>query len=339
MSEDRAADLERAQGTVDGDGGRDGGRTAPRARMEALLLAEAAEHAHASRAGNTHRAYASDWGQFTAWCAEARRTALPASPRTVVMYLTVHAQRLKVSTLQRRLSAISACHKAAGHPTPTADPGVRQVWRGIVRTHGRRPQEATPTGTDTVRQVLAVLDDSIGGLRDKALLLLAYAGAFRRSELVALDVADVEEVEEGLIATILRSKTDQEGRGRRIGIPRGEHPETCPVRAYRAWLHAAGIVDGPVFRPIDRHGNVKPDRLRAQAVSIVLKRGAERAGLDPELFSSHSLRSGHVIQAARHGVAEEVIMAQTGHRSVTMPRRYIREGTLFSENSAASLGL
>jgi integrase len=307
--------------------------------MEALLLAEAAEHAYASRAGNTHRAYASDWGQFTTWCAGVGRAALPASPRTVVLYLTSHAQRLKVSTLQRRLSAISACHKAAGHPSPTTDPGVRQVWRGIVRSHGRRPHEATPTGTDTVRQVLEHLDDSVCGRRDRALLLLAYAGAFRRSELVALDVADIEEVDEGLIATILRSKTDQEGRGRRIGIPRGEHQETCPVRAYHAWLEAAGITEGPVFRPIDRHGNVKADRLRAQAVSIVLKRGAERAGLDPQLFSSHSLRSGHVIQAARHGVTEEVIMAQTGHRSVVMPRRYIREGTLFSENSAAALGL
>lgn len=312
---------------------------AQQAQMEALLLAQAAEHSYAARAGNTHRAYASDWGQFTAWCAAARRRPLPASPRTVVLYLTAEAQRLKVSTLQRRLSAISACHKAAGHPTPTADPGVRQVWRGIVRTQGRRPHEATPTGTETVRQVLATLDDSLGGLRDRAVLLLAYAGAFRRSELVALDVADLEEVEEGLIATIRRAKTDQEGRGRRVGIPRGEHAETCPVQAYRAWVEAAGIVDGPVFRPIDRHGNVKPDRLRAQAVSIVLKRAAERAGLDAELFSSHSLRSGHVIQAARHGVAEEVIMAQTGHRSVVMPRRYIREGTLFSENSAAALGL
>jgi integrase len=141
------------------------------------------------------------------------------------------------------------------------------------------------------------------------------------------------------VVTILRSKTDQQAVGRKVGIPYGEHPDSCPVRAYDAWLAASGTTAGPVFCPIDRFGRLRPQRLRAQAVSIVLKRAAQRAGLDPALFSSHSMRSGHVIQAARGGVAEEVIMAQTGHRSVVMPRRYIREGSLFRENSAAALGL
>lgn len=305
----------------------------------AALLAEAEEHARAARASNTRRAYASDFKQFAAWCTAHGRSPMPASPQTIIAYLTDHATRLKVSTLQRRLAAISEVHKAAGRPTPTADAQLRQVWQGIVRTHGRRPQEAAPTGTDTIRQLLATLTDDLAGIRDRALVLLCYAGAFRRSELVALDVEDVEQVPEGLVITILQSKTDQQKVGRKIGLPYGEHADTCPVRALNAWLEASGVTEGAIFCPIDRFGRPRPQRLRGQAVSIVLKRCALRAGLDPTLFSSHSMRSGHVIQAARQGVTEEVIMAQTGHRSVIMPRRYIREGSLFRENSAASLGL
>lgn len=305
----------------------------------ATLLAEAEEYAGAARAGNTRRAYASDFKQFSSWCQAHGRPYMPASPETIIAYLTDQAGKLKVSTLQRRLAAISEVHKAAGRPTPTADARLRQVWQGIIRTYGRRPDEVAPIGTDTIRELLATLDDDPTGIRDRAIVLLCYAGAFRRSELVLLDVQDVEQVEEGLVITVHRSKTDQQAVGRRIGIPYGEHTDTCPVRAYQAWLESSGITEGPLFRPIDRFGRLKHQRLRAQAVSLVLKRCAERAGLDPNLFSSHSMRSGHVIQAARRGASEEVIMAQTGHRSVVMPRRYIREGSLFRENSAASLGL
>lgn len=315
----------------------------------ATLLAEAEEFAGAARAGNTRRAYASDFKQFSNWCQAHGRPHMPASPETIIAYLTDQAGTLKVSTLQRRLAAISEVHKAAGRPTPTADARLRQVWQGIIRTYGRRPDEVAPVGTDTIRELLATLDDDLTGIRDRAIVLLCYAGAFRRSELVLLDVEDVEQVEEGLVVTVHRSKPEEpraaprkaDGAtvGRRIGIPYGEHDDTCPVRAYRAWLEASGITEGPLFCPIDRFGRLKHQRLRAQAVSLILKRCAERAGLDPNLFSSHSMRSGHVIQAARHGASEEVIMTQTGHRSVVMPRRYIREGSLFGENSAAALGL
>lgn len=168
-------------------------------------------------------------------------------------------------------------------------------------------------------------------MRDRALILSGFAGAFRRSELVALDVADLAFTRDGLTVTLRRSKTDQEGQGRKIGIPYGANPDSCPVRVVQAWLKAAAIADGPVFRSINRHGRVLPGRLAPADVARVVKKLAERAG--------HSLRAGHATAAAVAGASERSIMNQTGHRSVQMVRRYIRDGSLFRENSAGKLGL
>jgi integrase len=182
------------------------------------------------------------------------------------------------------------------------------------------------------------LPDSLLGIRDRALLLVGFAGAFRRSELVGLDVADVEFKREGLVVTLERSKTDQEGAGRKIGIPYGSNPATCPVRALQAWLEASATTEGALFRTMNRHGHVK-DRLSGQGVAIVVKRCAEAAGLNPDDYAGHSLRSGLATSAAAAGVSERAIMNQTGHKSVNMVRRYIREGSLFRENAAAGVGL
>lgn len=161
----------------------------------------------------------------------------------------------------------------------------------------------------------------------------------RRSELVALDIADVTETHDGLIVNVRRSKTDQEGEGREIGIPYGSNPSTCPVRAFRAWLVSSEIEDGPLFRPVNRHGRLGRQRLSDQAVALVVKRTAEAAGLDPTLVAGHSLRSGMATSAAQAGATEAQIMRQTGHKSLPVLRRYIRRGSLFNDNVAARLGL
>ncbi len=177
------------------------------------------------------------------------------------------------------------------------------------------------------------------GVRDRAMVLLGFAGAFRRSELVALDVEDCTFGKDGLTITLRRSKTDQDGAGRKVGIPYGSNPDTCPVRTIQTWLEMAGIDSGPLFRSINRHGKVREGRLSGIDVSRVVKKLARRAGLDPAKYGGHSLRAGHATSAAIAGATERSIMKQTGHRSVQMVRRYIRDGSLFRENSAGKLGL
>jgi len=250
---------------------------------------------------------------------------------------------LKASTLQRRLSAISQAHQVAGLETPTRNAMVMLVWAGIRRTHGSAQEGKAPALVEDLRTMVAAMAPRRRGqpwqlleLRDRALLLLGFAGAFRRSELVALDVEDLAFSRAGLAVHLRRSKTDQEGEGRRIGIPRGQQPETCPVAALQAYLKAADIETGAVFRGTN-HGRIQQSRLSDQSVALVVKRRAEAVGLDPEQLAGHSLRAGLATSAAAAGASERSIMAQTGHRSVTMVRRYIREGELFHPGNAASV--
>ncbi len=299
----------------------------------------ARDYAQQARAANTRRAYRADWADFTAWCRDRRLTALPATPETVVLYLSDLAMSRKTSTLQRRLSAISQAHKAADLETPTGHHAVRAVWSGIRRVKGTAQEGKAPAVTRDLRAMVATLPGTLPGLRDRALLLLGFAGAFRRSELAGLDIADVTTTRDGLVVDLRRSKTDQEGEGRRIGIPYGSRPGTCPVRAVQDWLAAAKIASGPLFRGVNRHGQVGKTRLSDRAVALIVKRAAAAAGLDPARYAGHSLRAGLATSAAAAGVSERAIMAQTGHKSLPMVRRYIREGSLFNENAAAEVGL
>jgi integrase len=187
--------------------------------------------------------------------------------------------------------------------------------------------------------MVSATDAGLIGTRDRALLLLGFAGAFRRSELVRLDIEDCAFGKDGLTVTLRRSKVDQEGIGRKVGIPYGSNPETCPVHTVQAWTEHAGIGTGALFRSINRHGQLQPGRLSAIDVARVVKKVAERAGLDAAKYAGHSLRAGHATSAAIAGSSERSIMNQTGHRSVQMVRRYIRDGSLFRENSATKLGL
>ena len=187
--------------------------------------------------------------------------------------------------------------------------------------------------------MVTALPDGILGTRDRALLLVGFSSACRRSELVGLDHQDVQPTSDGLVLTLRRSKTDQEGAGRSIGVPYGSDPNTCPVRSLAAWLDASGITAGPIFRPINRHGHVGSSRLSDRSVALIVKKYAAAAGLGPQHYSGHSLRAGLATSAAAAGASERAIMAQTGHRSAAMVRRYIRDGSLFRENAAAVVGL
>ena len=302
-------------------------------------LDQAREFARHSKAENTLRGYRADWRDFCGWCESHAASPLPASPETVAAYIAECAGRLKVGSIQRRLNAIAEAHKALGLESPTHHAMVTNTMKGIRRTKGTAPVQKTPTLTDDIRAMVDATDTGIIGIRDRALLLLGFAGAFRRSELVGLDISDCAFGKDGLTVTLRRSKTDQDGAGRKIGIPYGSNPETCPVRTVQTWIEQADIADGPLFRSIHRHGRIQPGRLAGADVARIVKKLAVRAGLDPAKYAGHSLRAGHATAAAIAGASERSIMNQTGHRSVQMVRRYIRDGSLFRENSAGKLGL
>jgi site-specific recombinase XerD len=307
-------------------------------------LDQVREYIRASKAENTLRGYQSDWRAFCAWCETRALCPMPATAETVAAFIAACAGHLKVGSVQRRLNAIAEAHKAMGLESPTHNATVRNTMKGIRRTKGVAPAQKTAALTADIRTMVDAADGGTIGARDRALILLGFAGAFRRSELVGLDVDDCAFGKDGLTVTLRRSKTDQAGAGRKIGIPYGSNPETCPVRTMQAWIEQAALSGGPgsagpVFRSINRHGQVQPGRLSGIDVARVVKKLAQRAGLDAAKYAGHSLRAGHATSAAIAGASERSIMNQTGHRSVQMVRRYIRDGSLFRENSAGKLGL
>lgn len=314
----------------------------PVAPQEIGLPIPAAERAHEyarrSRSSSTIRCYATDWADFTAWCGLNEMIPLPAEAKTVALYISDLAEDHKPSTIQRRLSAISQAHQIRGFDSPTKNEAVRSVLKGIRRTLGTAPAEKAPLLASDIREMVAGLPDSLLGCRDRALLLLGFAGAFRRSELVGLNVEDVTFSEDGMVILLRRSKTDQEGQGRKVGIPLLPHSEACPVAAVRRWLEVSGIESGPLFRRIAIGGRLQPQRLCAGWVAATVKRRLP-GGRDAARFAGHSLRAGFVTSAAVGGASVKAIMRQTGHRSLETVMRYMREASLFKGNALGSTGL
>src|SRR3981081_447418 len=264
-------------------------------------LAAAIDLAKAEKASSTRKAYGTDFRLFKVYCDAKGVSALPASPETVAAYLATEAQNAKPSTIGRRVAAIRYAHKLGGLETPTDAEGVKATMRGIRRTFGGARIKKSPAVAAKMHRMVATGPKGLAGLRDRALLLLGFAGAFRRSELVALDVADIAETETGLLVTIRGSKTDQERQGVTIAIARGDI--ACPVKALRAWLDAAGIEAGPIFRPIDKAGTGRDSRLVCLPGPNFIKASAARAGFDASTFSGHSLRSGFLTSAAAKGAS------------------------------------
>lgn len=314
---------------------------------------------------NTWRAYTADWRHWSTWADGQALVALPAEPMDVARYLVAHAGGLTVGTLTRRLSAISKAHALSGHGDPTDDPAVREVLRGLRRSLGTAKRGAPPLWTSDLERIVDASSSGAAGrspaaVRDRALLLLAFTSALRRSELAALNIADCEFDPAGLIVHVRRSKTDQTGEGSYVGIPYAGRERLCAVRAVRVWLEQLAALlsldpaelAGPLFRPLDRRGRLGSlgasrlppgSRLSQAAVRDVVVRRARAAGLTPahgdRFFTAHSTRSGFATQAAANGATERSIMDQGRWKSLQVARSYIRRGSVFTDNAAGRLGL
>ena len=305
-------------------------------------LTRAAELAREEKAAATRRAYRSDFRIFDDWCRGRGISALPAAPESVAAFLAHDVETgtrdvetgTRPSTLGRRVAAIRYAHKLAGHSAPTDDERVKATMRGIRRSLGTAPRKKAPATAERIVSMALSAGGDMKGLRDRALLLTGFAGAFRRSELVALDCEDLEESELGFKMTIWHSKTDQEGAGQTIAIVRGS--VACPVTALKAWLAAAGITSGPIFRAVKKGGAVA-GRLSSQTVAEIVKAYAERVGLDPAVFAGHSMRSGFLTSAAKRGASIFKLMDQSRHRSVESLRGYVRDAEIFKEHAGAGL--
>ena len=298
-------------------------------------LTAAVDLAKAEKALSTRKAYGTDFRLFKAWCDGKGVSSLPASPETVAAFLASESKTTKPSTLGRRVAAIRYAHKLAYLATPTDSEAVKATLRGIRRTFGGAKVRKAPAVAAKIHSMVAMAPEGLTGLRDRALLLLGFAGAFRRSELVALDLADIEETETGLLVRVRRSKTDQEGEGVTIAIARGD--VACPAKALREWLDAAGIVTGPLFRAINKAGTVAAERLTDRSVANIVKAYAERAGFDASTFSGHSLRSGFLTSAAANGASIFKMMDVSRHKSVDTLRGYVRDAELFKDHAGAGL--
>ncbi|GAB5550228.1 MAG: site-specific integrase [Sandaracinaceae bacterium] len=353
-------------------------------RLPATLQADAEaarRFAEAARSDATLRAYRSDWADFAAWCDDRHLTAMPATPETVALYIASRAEAgpsddrgrptapLKVATLKRRLAAISQAHKLVGLDSPalrSREP-LHSVWAGVMRSLGTAPEKKAPALAADVVAMAETCDESIRlaemstgtgaddhrtilrARRDKALLLLGFAAALRRSELAAVRTEHLSFSPDGLRLLIPRSKSDQQGAGQVVGVAYGEHARSCPVRAVRSWLSAASSaladqgrpspLSGPAFRGIDRWGRLGRRALSGRSVADIVKRYAAAAGLDASLYAGHSLRAGFATSAARAGKSNRAIKKQTRHKTDAMLDEYVREGRLFDENASEGIGL
>lgn len=313
--------------------------TDPKPLQADALGDTAREYATNSKSASTRRNYRAGFAEFASWCEVNRRESLPATPGTVCDYLSALAERgAKASTLNLRRCAIGFAHRAANVADPTSSELVSAVLSGINREHGTAPDRKAPLTLDMLRPALEALPDTLQAIRDRAVLLLGFACALRRSELVALDVADLTLTADDLRVIIRKSKTDQTASGAEIVVP-SIPGELDPVAAVRAWLDASGIGSGPVFRRITKHGAIGRARLTGQVVALIVKRAARAAGLDHRRLSAHSLRAGFATTAALANVSDLDGMAVTRHKSVNTYRGYVRAaGTQQRRAIAAAFG-
>lgn len=329
------------------------------------LLDTAKEFAENANAKNTKRGYRADLQEFLDWCEKDGVQGLPADSQTIRAYMAYMGtvgnkgnpkkpdpigKPYKWSSIERKLAAISRAHemyqkvweeqhgKKCEWTNPVKDELVREVRKGMRRTLGTAFQQKDALLIEDLRRVLQALPENRIGIRDRALLLVAFTGCLRGSEVVALNMEDITFQRDGVRVVIRQSKTDQDKQGDIIGLPYGSNPLTCPVRALQDWIEEAQITEGALFRHVTRHGHVR-ERLTTKSFAKIVKRSVKRIGLDEERFSGHSLRSGFITTSARAGKQEALIMKQSRHKSLPVLRRYIREGKLFEDNPASGIGL
>ena len=278
-----------------------------------------------SKANNTLRAYQSDFRDFSIFCTKNGFSFMPTQPKIIALYITHLSKSFKFSTLKRRIASISVIHKLKGHYLDTKHPIIMENLLGIKRTLGSRQKAKKPILINDLKLIIKAIDED--KIRDKALILLGFAGGFRRSELVNVYFQDIDFVPEGVKILIRRSKTDQSGEGSIKAIPYFENQEFCPVIALKDYLNNK-------FSKLDeRKKEVKIFEISDKSVALIIKRYAEKAGLDSSKYAGHSLRSGFATTAAEFGAEERNIMAMTGHKTTQMVRRYIQEANLFKNNA------
>ncbi len=296
-----------------------------------------------SKAQNTLRAYQADFKDFSSFCIKNGLSSMPTEPKILSIYLTHLSKSSKFSTLKRRIASISVFHKMKGHYLDTKHPIIMENLHGIKRTLGSRQIAKKPILINELKLIINVIDEikiKAEGLveakvklsdirRDKALILLGFAGGFRRSELVNIEYEDIEFVQEGVKIIIKRSKTDQSGEGIIKAIPYFDNEKYCPVKALKNYTTYGFAVSkkGKIFDISDK------------SVALIIKKYAEKAGLDSSKYAGHSLRSGFATSAAESGAEERNIMAMTGHKTTQMVRRYIHEANLFKNNALNKIKL
>jgi integrase len=285
------------------------------------------EFLQAATAPSTRRAYQSDLRHFL-----AHGGTIPATAEQIARYLVDHAAVLSMATLARRLVSIRVTHLGRGFPDPTRSELVRLIFRGVRRKHGQPQRRVRALTHSDLSAIIPSLGQSAKDIRDAAILLVGFAGAFRRSELAAMDYQQIEIGNDCAAIQIPRSKTDQEGHGRTIRITRTPGA-LCPIAALQAWLLEACITEGPVFRPLMKNGKLRKRRISPGAIASILKHRVSEIGRNPNCYSGHSLRAGFATEAARLGVPKWRIKGQTGHLSDSAVERYIREGELHSSHA------
>ena len=288
------------------------------------LELETLQNLKSSKASNTLRAYKSDYKDFASFCLKNGLKPMPSEPKIISLYLTYLSKSCKFSTLKRRLASISVIHKLSGHYVDVKHPMITENLMGIKRIKGSYQKAKKPILINDLKLIINVIDkdkNENNRFKKRALILLGFAGGFRRSELVAILYEDIDFVPEGVKIFVKRSKTDQSGEGMTKGIPYFSKPDYCPVISLKNWLEKSKIKSGKIFNMSDR------------SVALTVKKYTAIAGLDSNKYSGHSLRSGFATSTAELGAEERSIMAMTGHKTTQMVRRYIQEANLFKNNA------
>ena len=306
------------------------------------LQDETLKNLKSSKSVNTVRAYKSDFEDFTLFCIKNGFKSLPTEPKIVSLYLTyLSSKNVRTSTIKRRLVSIGVIHKMKGHYLDTKHPIIVENFMGIKRLKGISQNGKKPLLINDLKEIIDVInkqeEPDLKKLRNKALLLIGFAGGFRRNELVSLNFEDLDFVFEGVKIKIKRSKTDQFGEGFMKGIPHFENYLYCPVKNLKNWLNISKIKKGPIFVRFSKGVNLTNIRLTDQSVALIIKEYLTKAGVDNKNYSGHSLRSGFATSAAEAGAEERSIMAMTGHKSSEMVRRYIKEANLFKNNALSKI--
>ncbi len=288
------------------------------------LELETLKNLKSSKADNTLRAYKADFRDFALFCQQNGLKSMPSEPKIITLYLTHLSKSSKFSTLKRRLASISVIHKLNGHYLDTKHPIITENLLGIKRVKGTYQKAKKPILISNLKQIVDVINKEKNTKirsKNKALILIGFAGGFRRSELVSISYEDVDFVSEGVKIFVKRSKTDQSGEGMTKGIPYFSNPDYCPVTSLKNWIVESQIKSGNIFKMSDKN------------VALTVKKYAALTGLDENKYSGHSLRSGFATSTAELGAEERSIMAMTGHKTTQMVRRYIKEANLFKNNA------